>query len=846
MPLKNRYFAGLVPVILYFCFAVFVFKAILFSPGFISGGDWGLPLTSQQIHKQAEIFGSTWFSNVFLQFRNINTSGYFFYSFLNFLAPLGCTGDIFAKMFLLFIFVLSGFSAYSLLRFLGIAYIPSIFGGFVFITTPLYFNYALMGWTFVLLAVGLFPLIIKYFLKAMMCDDWSAVVLVALLYWIASLQSQSVVWVPLLLIALFPAVVSNLAEFRSYIIKTLSVMALFSLLSQFYTLHIIAMPDTAVSGSKLIRGSDALGAMGNFYPLNILRGFGSLFNNQFETIVGQSGMGFLNFILPLMGFSAVFSRFSKKLILSFLLISLIPVAFWLLSHYRSLLAYIPFANVIRDFPRFSVFSSVGYSLLAAIFLNGILRKGGVFSRWFAFICVSLWFLSLSPWWSGGATDFTKSIVADIRLRLIRFPAEFFEVESILAKEQGDFKGIYLPFGLLAQAVDNVKFNGPYNTYNDIFAFNSPIPGAIIPTGRKLGDNHYETLVTSALRNGKLVWLSHTHNLKYIILRKNMTSQDLNLRQFVKQCDKYFTRFYSGKKISVYVVKDALPHFYTPVSIIRTDNAAKLSIASDSNPYSQSRTSLFPENAPDHLLSRSAPGSAIEFRKIAPTKYRLRIHRAPAVYPLVFAESFNPGWKVYPGNGIKSWEVPGPQAVLRQYRVLDGNASSQADSTELSAYLSKGFVTALGDLNEKHLPHRKWENDREKLDYIEHYFIGFVSKYLNGTIQNNNLPSGPVRETWGIKALPEENHYKVNFYANAWIIKAGELCAGDPDACKINSDGTYDYELVVEFLPQKYFIVGLVVSLATLICCAVFLAGAYFNGKRKPGSSCPFPETNNER
>ena len=133
---------------------------------------------------------------------------------------------------------------------------------------------------------------------------------------------------------------------------------------------------------------------------------------------------------------------------------------------------------------------------------------------------------------------------------------------------------------------------------------------------------------------------------------------------------------------------------------------------------------------------------------------------------------------------------------------------------------------------------------EYLELAEKYNIDFISKNFQGTIQNNNLPKGKFYETWlagklgeknngitqkifslvqnnSIKQLPEENHLTANGYANSWLIETDKICS-QTDFCVKNPDGTYDFELVVEFWSQRLFYIGLFVSGITLFGCLGYL------------------------
>ena len=258
---------------------------------------------------------------------------------------------------------------------------------------------------------------------------------------------------------------------------------------------------------------------------------------------------------------------------------------------------------------------------------------------------------------------------------------------------------------------------------------------------------------------------------------------------------------------------------------------------------------------------------LEYKKINPTKYRARAHGVTGDFPLVFSETFHEGWKTYlvkpnkfqisnsklqisnksQNSNIKKEKT---EELLSEYKILDGNDEDQATIDELKKYIGEGWVTELGDGSTKKIKHKKWENNKEKLDYEEKYNVDFVSKNYHGTIQNENLPKGSIFETWfptsyeaeggklikksGLNKkavqLPEENHLKVNGYANSWIIDPTEVCKVESDQvdkeksyCTENEDGSYDMELIVEFWPQRLFYIGSAISLTTLLTCLGYLA-----------------------
>jgi hypothetical protein len=67
--------------------------------------------------------------------------------------------------------------------------------------------------------------------------------------------------------------------------------------------------------------------------------------------------------------------------------------------------------------------------------------------------------------------------------------------------------------------------------------------------------------------------------------------------------------------------------------------------------------------------------------------------------------------------------------------------------------------------------------------------------------------------------------KINNRFTAWYINPSEICGlkGNlKEGCTINPDGSYDIELIIEFTPQRWFYVGLIISGTTLLGCLIYL------------------------
>jgi len=78
-------------------------------------------------------------------------------------------------------------------------------------------------------------------------------------------------------------------------------------------------------------------------------------------------------------------------------------------------------------------------------------------------------------------------------------------------------------------------------------------------------------------------------------------------------------------------------------------------------------------------------------------------------------------------------------------------------------------------------------------------------------------------------IPDEYHYKLDDFLNGWYVDTGVYCTQNATLCTKNADGSYDMEMVVEFFPQRWFYLGLIVSGTTLAGCLGYLG--YLGVKR---------------
>ena len=106
-------------------------------------------------------------------------------------------------------------------------------------------------------------------------------------------------------------------------------------------------------------------------------------------------------------------------------------------------------------------------------------------------------------------------------------------------------------------------------------------------------------------------------------------------------------------------------------------------------------------------------------------------------------------------------------------------------------------------------------------------------------------------------ISDDDHLKLNGFLNAWYVNVEELCGvehtpsltGLPlsrgelsglrpslSGCVRNGDGSYDIEMVIEFFPQRWFYLGLLISGITLFGCLGYLGWDWRRRWRKSKGS----------
>lgn len=254
--------------------------------------------------------------------------------------------------------------------------------------------------------------------------------------------------------------------------------------------------------------------------------------------------------------------------------------------------------------------------------------------------------------------------------------------------------------------------------------------------------------------------------------------------------------------------------------------------------------------------RQYAAPALEFRRFGPTACLVRLSGVTEGFPMLFQETFHAGWRAYvmPSHGPARTS---PATLLEKYRVFAENEADQATSEELKEFVARGFVSTLGDGAPKaRTAYRYGLGGKVTGEKVEAFQVDFVSKRFLTSLQNDNLPRPPLRAAWSEGTLdpvgadqpgfdplapsswrvsgagegraipwPELLHWQAGGFGNAWWIDPAILKCLGPDATRYvrpNPAGGVDLEILIEFRPQRFYLLGLAVSGLTVAACLLTL------------------------
>lgn len=161
---------------------------------------------------------------------------------------------------------------------------------------------------------------------------------------------------------------------------------------------------------------------------------------------------------------------------------------------------------------------------------------------------------------------------------------------------------------------------------------------------------------------------------------------------------------------------------------------------------------------------------ISFSRINPIKYEVEVKNAKYPYNLILGESFDSGWKLY----------------------LKGGSTLNYGTDRM-----KSIYFYIGTYGGKLI--RNFLKNKAVNSNSVNYFDGKVEE-----VSNSMQFLGPETfETWTINPVLENFHFLANGYANGWSIIPQDF------------QGESDYNLIIEYEPQKLYYLGIFTSFMVL-------------------------------
>lgn len=599
-------------IIFYLCLALAIFSPLLLSRGVLIGGDWGMPSTFKQIDSYFNNLMYTWSDQGnLLGFPQLFNNNIFSKLYFKLLSLFKINPEFYPKLLLIIIFVIASYGLYNLLRFMNTSKFVSIIGGVLLVTTPFFFNYSLMGWVYVLLSIGLLSFFIKQILLFQKDGQLRHLYIASLIFTVAMQQSQSIIWYPLTLLVLFPLIVKERRSLWVYLFSVFTTLSLFMATMAYLWLPMLQGRSNLNTGlgSSVV----SLGTWAHLSLENILRGWGSLYNYQFE--LSYPGILYPLSFLEIISALIFFSFSQKKSEVVFLLPIMLLALIFILGPNQ--IIKLPFSDLYRDVSRFTAIAHYFLILGLCRYISSCLEAKKTGSKiLLMLIFVILAIASRYPYLAQSLYK-QRVIGADFRMRTYNFPLDYIEVENLLANKPHTYKALYLPHSSVLSITGSIEYGGSYLEQADIFATYSPVSGLLPANDRTNSDtNNIAGELDSAISMGNsLQFINVTKKIgvRYLVYRKDADLPD---------ADKFN------------IILDQL-----------------LTSGHISSIYNGQRVELLEFNDPGTLFEFISSTNQVEltFSALSPVKYQLKIIGPNTQGVLNFKQSFDSGWQIVPVN-----------------------------------------------------------------------------------------------------------------------------------------------------------------------------------------------------
>ncbi|MCI4626242.1 MAG: hypothetical protein L3V56_09815 [Candidatus Magnetoovum sp. WYHC-5] len=539
----------------------------------------------------------------------------------------------------------------------------------------------------------------------------------------------------------------------------------------------------------------------------------------------------------------------------------------------------PVLSSIRNYEKTLIFFPFILLMFTFTNLGSDIKK----YRWTLLVMLFCTFISVYPFFSGGILEKHAFVLDDVKKNyktseysyLVKMPTEYLELAQNMNLQRGDFKLLSAPYSVINSFswVNYPKWK-VVSLDPTLQLFNNPIVQMNAPLA--FGNWVYGELWNKQEKTQSL-WLlelASLMNVNYIIYHKDVrvdfykkTKAKMYYYESIKQINKLQENDY----FILYEINNVLPRIYSAKTVLISDKDKELlpqillidtpqqsavffeEHNNNKTPYVKNITGkvkksilYYNDNEQSDTYNYTslyeyniASPPIIEYKRINPAKYRVKLHFVKGAFPLVFSDTYRTAWELsYITTKQQKISHDNIQLLKNGYKLLNGNAKNQATLDEVLMYIDKGLLSTIGDGDEITKIQKKWLNQKQVSVNKETYYYDFISKELSGTIQNNNMVNGNLFETLfcgsvfnnSCLKINSKNHLKANGFSNAWLIEPDDICKGDSTFCIKNADGSYDMELILEYSPQKLYYITFIISIATVLVAL----GFYVKSKRMRG------------
>lgn len=220
---------------------------------------------------------------------------------------------------------------------------------------------------------------------------------------------------------------------------------------------------------------------------------------------------------------------------------------------------------------------------------------------------------------------------------------------------------------------------------------------------------------------------------------------------------------------------------------------------------------YKERAENNCEQNRACLPNVEFMRINPTKYRIRFFHACRNFSFVFSERFDPMWKSYIVKTSDGFE----EEYLRNDK-REGFHMSNSTPVENASY---------GTMENKHLPKGQawdtWLSGEAGFEFQKD--ADFAQSRDKKTLESSRWKYIPGFNDGSAK-WPDFFHWEANAFANSWFfdlqgVQSLPRTLNNQLGYYIqNSDGSINFEILIEYWPQRIFYLAYAISAFSIFLC----------------------------